>query len=518
MWRSLVSEDARGLFARRGSTALFFALLAWGCSASNNNVPPETLDPGDSGTPYHPPIDAGHDASSYDATVVTPTPEAGLDASDAGFDAGFDSGCPGDGGANVVMCSGLCVNTQTDPKNCGGCGQTCDSTDAGSWRNASCIKGVCGCAVGLTNCGNDCVDLNTDGANCGYCAHNCQGNGAGEPAACAAGLCQPVLIAYADPTNPSSGEIINDLAVDATNVYWTWTSLLDPTGMAHGGMRSKAFGTGNSTSVRGSFLEPGNPKGIWATNSAVYWADPWTGGVYAYNSVVQVVEPDYVSAVNPDAGLAQFQPYAVVTDDTNIYWVDHDDTPGGTHIGAVYQTRLDRTGPIITLASGQLEPRAIAVDASYVYWANYGTSATGSTSGSINRVPIGGGSVTPIALGEDEPVSLALDSTSIYWTSGSNSGAVSKAPLGGGVVARLATNVGSPYGIVVDSQFVYWTGYNDGTLRKAPLAGGSSYTIVSGMNLPAALTSDPQPSAGSGDPKNIYWVNQGDGTIYKVTK
>ena len=81
------------------------------------------------------------------------------------------------------LCGGACIPTSVDPKNCGGCGVTCTGTQA-------CSGGVCasGCLPGLTVCDNTCVDLQNDSANCGACSTPCA-DGKG----CANGNCVNVV-------------------------------------------------------------------------------------------------------------------------------------------------------------------------------------------------------------------------------------------------------------------------------------------------------------------------------------
>jgi hypothetical protein len=63
------------------------------------------------------------------------------------------------------MCDGVCVNLDTDPINCGACGNFCDS--------GICSGGGCTCSEGLTNCDGTCTDLITDDLNCGQCGNTC---------------------------------------------------------------------------------------------------------------------------------------------------------------------------------------------------------------------------------------------------------------------------------------------------------------------------------------------------------
>src|SRR5260221_7452254 len=49
----------------------------------------------------------------------------------------------------LTLCHGKCVNTKTDPKNCGVCGTMCVS--------GVCFNGLC-CPPGTINCNNSCCD------------------------------------------------------------------------------------------------------------------------------------------------------------------------------------------------------------------------------------------------------------------------------------------------------------------------------------------------------------------------
>jgi len=49
----------------------------------------------------------------------------------------------------LTLCHGKCVNTKTDPKNCGVCGTVCVS--------GLCVNGLC-CPPGTINCNNSCCD------------------------------------------------------------------------------------------------------------------------------------------------------------------------------------------------------------------------------------------------------------------------------------------------------------------------------------------------------------------------
>ncbi|MRG95945.1 hypothetical protein GF068_29090 [Polyangium spumosum] len=89
--------------------------------------------------------------------------------------------CAGQCAPGTTKCGNLCVDTQLDPSNCGMCGVACAAGEV-------CSNGTCGgsCAAGTTKCGNECVDMQTDEANCGMCGNACLPS-----VACYDGVCQP---------------------------------------------------------------------------------------------------------------------------------------------------------------------------------------------------------------------------------------------------------------------------------------------------------------------------------------
>jgi hypothetical protein len=68
----------------------------------------------------------------------------------------------------------ICVDLQSDPNNCNGCGQVCPGPTSGS-GSTTCSGGNCGirCSGSSTLCGTDCVDLQTDPKHCGRCGNDC---------------------------------------------------------------------------------------------------------------------------------------------------------------------------------------------------------------------------------------------------------------------------------------------------------------------------------------------------------
>jgi hypothetical protein len=78
------------------------------------------------------------------------------------------------------LCNGSCVDTNTDPSDCGKCGVACPGTANGQ---PACTGGACGitCNAGYTQCGTACFNLATDPSNCGSCGYVCAGVPNGQP-------------------------------------------------------------------------------------------------------------------------------------------------------------------------------------------------------------------------------------------------------------------------------------------------------------------------------------------------
>ncbi len=88
------------------------------------------------------------------------------------------------GGATPQLCSGGCVDTQSNAR---ACGTTCANCEVTTGRGSVCVGGACTCNLGAIpkTCGTACVDLAVDRLNCGSCGNACK---AGE--VCSGGSCQ----------------------------------------------------------------------------------------------------------------------------------------------------------------------------------------------------------------------------------------------------------------------------------------------------------------------------------------
>lgn len=115
------------------------------------------------------------------------------------------------------------------------------------------------------------------------------------------------------------------------------------------------------------------------------------------------------------------------------------------------------------------------------------------------------------------PQQFAIDGTNIYWTEGVDStgltatGSVKKAPLAGGTTTTLASGLTNPFGIAVYNTVVYWTELNSaasglGTVRKVS-SGGPACVGTACTSLVTAALNNPQYIAVDGT--NVYFTELG---------
>src|SRR5580658_1094135 len=219
-----------------------------------------------------------------------PTPDTGTSIPDSTVqDVSTSDG--GDGGC-VNLCNGSCVDTTTDPNNCGACDHHCAT-------GQSCAGSACSpCPTPQIVCAsnNTCTDTTSDPSNCGACGHNCQGS------TCTASLCVPSVIA-------SPGGLIGDIAVDqsGTHVYWTISGM-------GGGVFAKPFAGGNAAQISYPPNSEDDPRGIAVDQNNAYWVDfgsdtvgrqPLAGGVSSYPVTMA------------EAGPPTNEPVAITVDPSN---------------------------------------------------------------------------------------------------------------------------------------------------------------------------------------------------------
>jgi DNA-binding beta-propeller fold protein YncE len=215
------------------------------------------------------------------------------------------------------------------------------------------------------------------------------------------------------------------------------------------------------------------------------------------------------NAISSVALTAETLPEGLAVDASgNVYWVE----------AVVSGARVRRADPslagITTLVSGGSSLRGIAVDAAdgKLYW----TTSNLFIGCNVRKSALDGSGFTSLlAVGSDanlRGIAVHHSGGKIYWADFDRD-ALYRANLDGSLLElwlQLVTNA-HPYGVAIDAgaQQIYWTEYS-GKIRRAPLGGGPSATLIGGLANPTYIALDPA----SGQ---MYWSEGGAGaqSIYK---
>jgi hypothetical protein len=422
--------------------------------------------------------------ASVDAAPEAGIPEAG--PVDAAAEAMGDGNSCGTG---VISGSEVCSGTNLNGKTC----QTVVSATTGGTLAcaANCLSfDVSGCTctggVGYAACTapvNGCFDLQTDPNNCGTC-----GNACGSGNACSVGHCTDILMS----TSPVQVQALG-LAIDSNNAYFfntdnyqiysvplaggTPTPVLSAVIPGDGQFLTVIGGTLYWTQVfQGVFSVPvtggsattiasteAYPNTLTNDGTNLFWAN--TAGTYSIREDVLATSTLSTIPVSPDAGPGIDGIYFFAVDANHLYWGDFI----GSGTNDVYQANKDGSN-VIVLASGFTGSiNGLTIDDSNVYF------AVSPGQNGIFQVPIGGGTVTTLASSQGLPVytPLVTDGQNVYWMA---SEVVRKTPVGGGPITNLsscptisatAPCSGQYVSMAIDSTYVYWVD------EAEVLAGGS---------------------------------------------
>ncbi len=125
----------------------------------------------------------GNDAGDVTADNGTDSADTSQDSLDVVSDANDAIDSPADVACPVAECAGRCVDTRTDPRNCGRCGQDCTMLPNVNPGGVACAGGAClvqpgGCAMPFAHCTSNPDDgcetnTQTSATNCGACGTTC---------------------------------------------------------------------------------------------------------------------------------------------------------------------------------------------------------------------------------------------------------------------------------------------------------------------------------------------------------
>jgi hypothetical protein len=221
----------------------------------------------------------------------------------------------------------------------------------------------------------------------------------------------------------------------------------------------------------------GNARGIVMDADNVFWAA--TAGM-------ELMQTSKDGSVASGTVTLSGGPFAIGADDLNVYFT----SPSGGYVASTPKAkpRLGPKLPLITIiASGERAPSGILVASDGVYFSD-------EQAGTIKRVV--SQKVETLVTGLSSAAELAVDAHALYYTD----------PALGEIHALdrlskqdtlLGSGLDHPVAPFVSGDVLYFLelgtqakAYNDGRLRRMPLAGGPSEVLVEQLDAPRGLAVD----------------------------
>jgi hypothetical protein len=411
--------------------------------------------------------------------VIDEEPQADKACSTA---AGAPEQCRDAGCMCVTQCDGGCVDLASDVNNCGACGHACVA-GVQACQNSACACAGTLCAVpdgGVLGDGGyiipdggpgggpvACVQTVSDPHNCGACGVTCK-------YACSGGGCVPFELATLTSTGgfavasngtdvfimtASQGGVIEECAVTGCNLQPSQVAALNGTNnagssgqLALGGSwlywpeQSTVNDVTTATPTTTVFAQPANGSvNAVATNSTnVFWSDENLGILTC---------PIGATCVSPTTLLGQASlaapPQMIVADAAYVYWSD----ANGDVLS--YPIATPGSGSQVTLATGINDPQpAMAASAGRVYFSN-GNGASGG--GVVLGTALGGtaSSATVYYAGQNV-TAITTDGTNLYWSDAGTNQILRCAVGASCATPKVIRDVDSAPSIAVDANNIYW--------------------------------------------------------------
>jgi hypothetical protein len=184
-----------------------------------------------------------------------------------------------------------------------------------------------------------------------------------------------------------------------------------------------------------------------------------------------------------DGGTQAANDQACLTiDGTNVYW-----GTGFLNTGSVWKVPVGGGCPVLMIGS-QNGPHGMASDGTNLYFANLGGN---NVLGSVQMIPINGTVATPIATSQSTPLDVAVDANNVYWCNNGD-GSVWKSDKKTPNPIKLAGPLGQGHAnhLRVDATYVYFTDHSAGVVNRVPIAGGSVVAMTTQTNGPGYLALD----------------------------
>ena len=388
------------------------------------------------------------------------------------------------GDCDLDAANGCETNLNTTVAHCGSCGAACPDRPQAT---AICDSAQCGfaCIGTFADCdgtvGNGCeVNLSGDVSNCGACGQTC-GTANGTPT-CTSGACAITCLAGwgdCDQLNQNGCEGHTD--ADPVNC--------GACGNVCGSANGTPFCTSGSCGLvcHGEFA---NCDGDHVNGCEIDLdTDPDNCGACG-RSCLGAQCSNGLCVPKPVATASRF-----TISEGFLYAVD----PAKTKI-----TRIPTFGGLSsTLVQNQSQIGALLVADGRVY---YGSGISDAKILSVNATP---GAPWPYPVVDTEhlstaPVFLAHTPGTLYWIA---SGNIWQHDIGSSLPpASLAPAASDAREIYRHNHYVYWNEPNENRLKRASIVNGNVTEYPSNLNRPADL-------AVKGA---VYWVNEGDGTIWTM--
>jgi hypothetical protein len=325
---------------------------------------------------------------------------------------------------------------------------------------------------------------------------------------CTGSQCEPVALG-----SDANSSYVAAIALDSANLYWIQAQ---NAGMNTGMLNKCPLATGCTGGAQ--VLATNFPGGAGFTPNLAVDATNlyWSNGSILKCATAGCTTPTIYYAP-PSGSTAGF----VQSDGSNLYWMEIT-TGGGVTSYNIYSCPVSGcpgAGPTLVMLAPQINEMKLL--SGFLYVSAVQAASGGSTPRQILKCSTAGCSNTPTVLLTTSSAGghflrpLALDSAHVYWFDQDNNQVAECSAAGcssATVLASTTATVAPDFGIAVDSTNVYWAG--NGELYKCAIGGCSQSPtpVLQGLSNPVAFGAD---SAAI-----YYEITNGSGTMVfnKVAK
>lgn len=236
---------------------------------------------------------------------------------------------------------------------------------------------------------------------------------------------------------PGANETTMGISVGAYEVFWAEEFTGEVRRIAKVGGTPYALSTG---------LAPGTLD-VATDGNEVY--------LTGTNGHISRISVNVAGAPTEDLVSGLSMPRSIALDGDKMYWCD-------VKANKIMRAGKDGSG-VCDIADTVFNPRSLVIESSWVYWRE-GTDVDGE--GRVMKARDGCPSpeVVELATGQGGPRYLALHDDYVYYTI--LSGSVRRLPKGGGSWEELYKSSEDAHGIAVDDRAVYWTSWGAGKVYR----------------------------------------------------